>query len=75
VVVLLQVTLGVLTVLGSAVHIPVDLAVAHQFGGMLLLESLFVMLYLLPSASLSSAPGDAVRAQARSASAGALQNR
>lgn len=75
VVVLLQVTLGVLTVLGSTVHIPVDLAVAHQFGGMLLLESLFVMLYLLPSASLSSAPGDAVRAQARSARPGALQNR
>lgn len=47
VVVLLQVTLGVLTLLFSTGHIPVDLAVAHQFGGMLLLETFFLMLYVV----------------------------
>jgi cytochrome c oxidase assembly protein subunit 15 len=45
-VVLVQITLGVLTVLGSRVHIPVDMAVAHQFVGMLLLEVMFAMLFL-----------------------------
>jgi cytochrome c oxidase assembly protein subunit 15 len=48
-VVLVQITLGVLTVLGSRVHIPVDLAVAHQFVGMLLLEVMFAMLFLVPA--------------------------
>lgn len=46
-IVILQVTLGVLTVLGSAVHIPIDLAVAHQFGGMMLLEAIFIMIFLV----------------------------
>ena len=44
--VLLQVLLGVLTVLGSSIHIPVDLAVTHQFVGMLYLVVLFLMLFL-----------------------------
>jgi cytochrome c oxidase assembly protein subunit 15 len=46
-IVILQVTLGVLTVLGSTVHIPIDLAVAHQFGGMMLLEAIFIMIFLV----------------------------
>lgn len=46
-IVLLQVTLGVLTVLGSTVHIPIDLAVAHQFGGMMLLEAVFIMIFVI----------------------------
>lgn len=46
-IVLIQVTLGVLTLVNSMIHIPVDLAVAHQFCGMLLLETFFLMLYLL----------------------------
>ncbi|MCG2460041.1 COX15/CtaA family protein [Flavobacteriaceae bacterium F89] len=45
--VLLQFTLGVLTVLNSTSHIPVFLAVIHQFNGMLLLIALFVGLFLL----------------------------
>lgn len=45
-----QVLLGVLTVLYSTVHIPVALAVAHQFFGMCLLVAFFWMLYgLVPS--------------------------
>lgn len=46
-IVLLQVILGVLTVLNSTIHIPVDLAVTHQFVGMLLLTAVFMMLFLL----------------------------
>jgi len=45
--VLLQFVLGVLTVLNSATHIPVVLAVSHQFNGMLLLIALFACLFLL----------------------------
>lgn len=45
-VVLLQIILGVLTVLGSSIHIPIDLAVTHQFVGMLFLTTLFFMLFL-----------------------------
>jgi cytochrome c oxidase assembly protein subunit 15 len=55
-VVLLQVTLGVLTLLGSRIHIPVDLAVAHQFCGMLLLETFFLMLYILRPARAEASP-------------------
>lgn len=44
--VFLQVILGVLTVLGSSIHIPIDLAVTHQFVGMLYLGTLFFMLFL-----------------------------
>jgi cytochrome c oxidase assembly protein subunit 15 len=55
-VVLLQVTLGVLTLLGSQIHIPVDLAVAHQFCGMLLLETFFLMLYILRPARAEASP-------------------
>lgn len=47
-VVLLQVVLGVLTVLHSKGHIPVHIAVTHQFVGMLLLEAMFLMLFLIP---------------------------
>lgn len=46
VVVLLQITLGVLTVMDSKIQIPVTLAVSHQFVGMLLLEAMFLMLFL-----------------------------
>lgn len=46
-IVFLQVILGVLTVLGSTIHIPIDLAVAHQFGGMMLLEAIFIMIFLI----------------------------
>lgn len=56
-VVLVQVTLGILTLLGSQIHIPVDLAVAHQFCGMLLLESFFLMLYILRPGVLRQASG------------------
>ncbi len=49
--VLLQVLLGVLTVLGSRIHIPVDLAVTHQFVGMLYLVALFLMLFLCSTAT------------------------
>ena len=53
--VFLQFTLGVLTVLNSTTHIPLILAVTHQFNGMLLLISLFVSLFLLRrTASISS---------------------
>ncbi len=45
--VLFQFVLGVLTVLNSTTHIPVVLAVSHQFNGMLLLIALFVSLFLL----------------------------
>jgi cytochrome c oxidase assembly protein subunit 15 len=45
--VFLQFTLGVLTVLNSTSHIPVFLAVLHQFNGMLLLIALFISLFLL----------------------------
>lgn len=45
-VVVLQVILGVLTVLNSTVHIPINIAVTHQFVGMLLLETMFFMLFL-----------------------------
>ncbi len=44
--VFLQVILGILTVLESSIHIPIHLAVTHQFVGMLYLVSLFFMLYL-----------------------------
>ncbi|HEY0272502.1 MAG TPA: COX15/CtaA family protein [Chitinophaga sp.] len=44
--VLLQVLLGVLTVLNSKVHIPIGLAVVHQCVGMLLLLSLVSTYYL-----------------------------
>jgi cytochrome c oxidase assembly protein subunit 15 len=44
--VFLQFTLGVLTVLNSTSHIPVFLAVLHQFNGMLLLIALFISLFL-----------------------------
>ncbi len=44
--VFLQIILGILTVLGSSIHIPIDLAVTHQFVGMLFLVSLFFMLFL-----------------------------
>lgn len=47
VLVVLQITLGVLTVLSSTVHIPVAWAVAHQFSGMLLLASFLVMCYAI----------------------------
>jgi heme a synthase len=45
-IVLVQVTLGVLTVLNSTVHIPIVLAVSHQFVAMLLLLSLVWMFFL-----------------------------
>jgi cytochrome c oxidase assembly protein subunit 15 len=44
--VLLQVLLGVLTVMGSQVKIPLVLAVMHQFTGMLLLLALVWTLFL-----------------------------
>ncbi|GAA4300864.1 COX15/CtaA family protein [Compostibacter hankyongensis] len=47
--VFLQVTLGVLTVVNSAVQIPLLLGVLHQFVAMLLLVILFGMLFLLRS--------------------------
>lgn len=46
-VVLLQVLLGILTVINSHLHIPVELATAHQFVGMLLLGVIFVMFFLI----------------------------
>lgn len=48
-IVLLQVILGIVTVLNSHSHIPVDIAVSHQFVGMLLLEAMFLVLYMAPS--------------------------
>lgn len=45
--VLVQITLGVLTVLNSTSHIPVTWAVLHQFNGMLLLASLFTGYFFL----------------------------
>lgn len=42
----LQILLGILTVLHSHVHIPIALAVSHQFVGMLLLLSLIWMLFI-----------------------------
>ncbi len=45
--VLLQVTLGVLTIINSTVRIPVTLAVIHQFVAMLLLAVMFLELYVL----------------------------
>lgn len=53
-IVLLQVLLGVLTVLNSPIRIPIDFAVTHQFVGMLLLGVLFIMLYLLPKKPVSA---------------------
>ncbi len=50
--VFLQFALGVLTVLNSTTHIPVILAVSHQFNGMLLLIALFVSLFLLRRTAL-----------------------
>ena len=47
-----QFALGVLTVLNSTTHIPVILAVSHQFNGMLLLIALFVSLFLLRRTAL-----------------------
>jgi len=44
--VLLQIMLGVLTILGSHVKIPVLLAILHQFTGMMLLLSLLWTLFL-----------------------------
>ncbi|HEX5552929.1 MAG TPA: COX15/CtaA family protein [Chitinophagaceae bacterium] len=64
-VVLLQVTLGVLTVLQSTVHIPVDLAVAHQFGGMLLLEVMLMMIYLARKNADSTSSEQAVTPEHR----------
>lgn len=55
-IVLLQITLGVLTVLGSTTRIPIDLAVAHQFNGMLLLEAIFLMIFLIRSKQVPSFP-------------------
>lgn len=52
-IVFLQVILGVLTVLGSTIHIPIDLAVAHQFGGMMLLEAIFIMIFLIRKKAVS----------------------
>lgn len=46
--VIAQVTLGILTVINSTVHIPVALGVIHQFVAMLLLIVWIWMLYLLP---------------------------
>jgi heme a synthase len=46
VVVLLQVMLGVLTILGSQVKIPLSLAILHQFTGMMLLLALLWTLFL-----------------------------
>ena len=45
--VLIQITLGVLTVLNSTSHIPVTWAVLHQFNGMLLLVAIFMGYFLL----------------------------
>ncbi len=45
--VLIQITLGVLTVLNSTTKIPVTWAVLHQFNGMLLLISIFIGYFLL----------------------------
>lgn len=45
--VFLQFTLGVLTVLNSTSRIPIYPAVLHQFNGMLLLIALFICLFLL----------------------------
>ncbi|MBX6380553.1 MAG: COX15/CtaA family protein [Thermoflavifilum aggregans] len=42
----LQILLGVLTVIHSHVHIPIALAVSHQFVGMLLLLSLIWMFFI-----------------------------
>lgn len=44
--VLLQVLLGVLTILGSQVKIPITLAILHQFTGMMLLLALLWTLFL-----------------------------
>jgi cytochrome c oxidase assembly protein subunit 15 len=44
--VLLQVLLGVLTILGSQVKIPISLAILHQFTGMMLLLALIWTLFL-----------------------------
>lgn len=55
-IVVLQVVLGIITVLRSKSHIPVDLAVSHQFVGMLLLEAMFFMLFLTSRARLAG-PG------------------
>ncbi|TAM99826.1 MAG: hypothetical protein EPN39_05780, partial [Chitinophagaceae bacterium] len=52
-IVFLQVILGVLTVLGSTIRIPIDLAVAHQFGGMMLLEAIFIMIFLIRKKAVS----------------------
>jgi cytochrome c oxidase assembly protein subunit 15 len=46
VLVLLQVMLGVLTILGSQVKIPLSLAILHQFTGMMLLLALLWTLFL-----------------------------
>jgi cytochrome c oxidase assembly protein subunit 15 len=56
-VVLLQVILGVLTVMHSTIHIPVDLAVAHQFVGMLLLETMFIMIFLIRKKAVNTTSG------------------
>jgi cytochrome c oxidase assembly protein subunit 15 len=53
-IVLLQVLLGILTVLNSEARIPVDMAVTHQFAGMLLLEAMFFMLFLVPGKTMRS---------------------
>lgn len=57
IILILQITLGVLTVLNSTVQIPITWAVLHQFNGMLLLAALFIGYFLLtksPKSSLSS---------------------
>lgn len=50
----LQVLLGILTVLGAHGRIPITLAAAHQFTGMLLLSVMLLMVYLLPRRRLTA---------------------
>jgi len=49
--VLVQITLGILTVLNSTSKIPVTWAVLHQFNGMLLLMSIFIGYFFLAKKS------------------------
>lgn len=60
-IVLLQATLGVLTLLHSTIRIPVTLAVMHQFMAMILLSVMLLTLYILsknvPSSGRRESPG------------------
>lgn len=54
-IVLLQATLGVLTLLHSTIRIPVTLAILHQFVAMILLSAMMIALYIL-SKNVSPSP-------------------